>query len=287
MPTAYAGDEIQLESLIDLETYPIHLLNSPIRRELVEHCRVQFNADGCSVIKGLILETATAAMAAEANRLMHLAYRTEDRHNPYFTAPSDNVETPEGFLQIRTSGYINSDKLEQQSILRQLYDSDVLTHFISECVGDKPIYRWADTIARSPYGVMKNDDYFPWHFDGNDFTTTILVQNSEAGGVFEYIPNVRKSNDEQSGRVMGILKGDREGVKQLNLQRGDMQLFKGRYSMHRVTQVTGETPRIIAIPAYVTDPYQVTNPHHVQCLYGKVLPIHFERNLSHTDSLVG
>lgn len=287
MPTSYAGDEIQLDKLIDLKRYPIHDLNSPVRKALLAHCREQLEEDGCVVIEALLLEPTTQAMAAEAARLLPQAYRSRDKHNPYFTAPSNDPTQPEGFVQTRTSAYIVSDVIEPDSTLRQLYDSDVLLHFIGECLNAGPIYRWADTLARCPYGVMECDDYFPWHFDGNDFTVTMLVQPPDKGGVFEYIPRVRAPQDENIPKVMSVLKGDREGVKQLPLRRGDMQLFKGRYSMHRVTQVQGSQTRIVAIPSYVRDPYSVTNVHHAECLYGRSSPIHHERSLSHGDELIG
>ena len=92
---------------------------------------------------------------------------------------------------------------------------------------------------------------------------------------------------ENAEKVMSILQGQTEGVNQLELKTGDMQLFRGRYSMHRVTHAAGPQPRIAAIPAYVTDPYKVTNLHHAKSLYGRVLPIHHERNLAHDDSLIG
>lgn len=287
MPSCFSGDEIRLESLIDLDKYPIHDLQHPRRTELVEHCRAQLADDGCSVIEGLLLEASTTAMAAEATRLIPTAYRSTDQHNPYFTTPKDDSTVPEGFLQIRTSAYVVSDDVEADSVLRQLYDSDILLHFISQCVNVGSIYRWADTLARCPYGVMENDDYFPWHFDGNDFTVTMLVQAAMSGGIFEYIPNVRSPDMENAEKVMSILQGQTEGVNQLELKTGDMQLFRGRYSMHRVTHAAGPQPRIAAIPAYVTDPYKVTNLHHAKSLYGRVLPIHHERNLAHDDSLIG
>ena len=30
---------------------------------------------------------------------------------------------------------------------------------------------------------MHTDHYFPWHFDGNDFTLSILIQKAEKGGL--------------------------------------------------------------------------------------------------------
>ena len=39
---------------------------------------------------------------------------------------------------------------------------------------------------------MKEGHYFPWHFDGNEFTVSILIQEAEEGGLFEFVPDIRK-----------------------------------------------------------------------------------------------
>lgn len=77
----------------------------------------------------------------------------------------------------------------------------------------------------------------------------------------------------------------REGVNQLDLRPGDMQIFKGRFSMHRVTKNAGKKRRVIALPTYVTDPYSVNRPAHSEHLYGRALPIHYERENYRVDRL--
>ena len=39
------------------------------------------------------------------------------------------------------------------------------------------------------------------------------------------------------------------------------------------------------IPAYVLDPWRVNTPEHSKAIYGKVLPIHIERNKPRSDGL--
>ena len=43
---------------------------------------------------------------------------------------------------------------------------------------------------------MDPGHYFPWHFDGNEFTLSILIQKAEKGGVFEYVQDLRSPEDE-------------------------------------------------------------------------------------------
>ena len=133
---------------------------------------------------------------------------------------------------------------------------------------------------------MHEDHYFPWHFDGNEFTLSILVQKAEKGGLFEYSPDLRNIEDENFNGVTKVLRGERSTVKSLDLKPGDLQIFKGRFSMHRVTKIEGKTSRYIALPTYVKDPYRVNKPEHSKQVYGKALPIHFERNDIQVDGLM-
>ena len=72
---------------------------------------------------------------------------------------------------------------------------------------------------------------------------------------------------------------------ELKLEPGDLQIFKGRFTLHRVTKVEGNRSRYLAIPAYVLDPWRVNTPEHSRTIYGKVLPIHHERNVKRSDGL--
>ncbi|NND83224.1 MAG: hypothetical protein HKN50_12420 [Gammaproteobacteria bacterium] len=286
-PSAFAAAEIRLEEFIDLDEYPLHDMTSPKRQDLVQHCRAELVEHGCSHVPDFILPSAVAAMRDEALRLLPNAIYADDNNNPYFTPddPSLPTDHPVRFFQKRTSAYINSDLLEPYSTLRKIYDSDVVLHFICECINAGPIYRWADPLGRNPYSVMQDGDYFPWHFDGNDFTVSILVQESDEGGVFEYRPYVRSPENENYAEVKAVLHGAREGVRELPLKNGDLQLFRGRHSMHRVTETKGDTARIIALPTYHTNPYLMNRPHHAKTLYGRYLPIHAERDMARTDHL--
>ena len=44
-----------------------------------------------------------------------------------------------------------------------------------------------------------------------------------------------------------------------------------------MTAVKGKTPRLIALPSYIKDPYYVGTPKDVDYFYGRHFPIHEER----------
>ena len=276
-----------MDHIFDLKTYPIDDLSHPATQALVARCQQALNDVGCAVIRNLVRHESIARMQAEAERKIADAYWSQDSHNPYMTKDDNALPHghPKRFFEKRESGYINSDVLDEDSDLGAIYGSQVLLDFVSACFDVAPIYCWADPLGSHPYSIMDENHYFPWHFDGNDFTVSILIQESDEGGLFEYVPNIRSAEDENFAAVNRVLHGGRDGVHALRLRSGDMQLFKGRFSMHRVTRVKGKKKRIIALPTYVVDPYTVNRPERAKQLYGRALPIHYEREAHRSDGL--
>nr|WP_320136624.1 hypothetical protein [uncultured Amphritea sp.] len=277
-----------LADFVDLDLYPINDLDSPKRKALVNQCRQELDALGCCRIPNIIRPESIERMRLEVERQRANIFWSEDSHNPYMTKEDSSLpeEHPARFFEKRSSGFVNSDLLEECSDLRAIYDNDVMLQFVSDCLGIAPIYRWADPLGCSPYSVMDEGDYFPWHFDGNEFTVSILVQEPEKGGEFQYYPDLRTPENENSNEVSGVLNGDYSKVHSLALRPGDMQIFKGRFSMHRVTRVEGKTSRYIALPTYVRDPYSVNRPERAKQFYGRAMDIHFERETNRPDQLI-
>lgn len=276
-----------LAQIVNLETYPIDQVDHSDTQALIQRCRRELDDIGCAVIHNFIRPESLERMKAEAERLMPQTFWSEDSHNPYFKPLDESYpeDHPMRFFEQRRSGYINSDLLEANSDLDTFYENEVAINFISECLGIAPLYCWADPLGRNPYSIMNEDHYFPWHFDGNEFTVSILVQEAEEGGVFEFAPDIRNKSDENFDDVQRVLHGDRSQVHALPLRTGDLQLFKGRFSMHRVTQIKGKRQRIIALPTYSTDPHTVNRPKHSEHLYGRAMPIHYEREHIRVDGL--
>jgi len=209
--------------------------------------------------------------------------------NAYLYSKDDSslpIDHPKRIFINRDNGYLNSDLFEKDSEMKFLYVQKELLKFVSACLGVSPIYQWADPLACHAYNVMKPNGILPWHFDSCEFSLSILMQKPEKGGIFEYCPNIREPGNENFKEVKKILDGDRTRVRRLKLDPGDLQIFKGRFTLHRVTKVEGNRSRYLCIPAYVLDPWRVNTPEHSRAIYGKVLPIHIKRNKPRADGLV-
>ena len=278
----------RLNSIVDLESYPIHDLSSKRIKDLIQKCKNDLDQFSCSTIPNFILPDSLKIMNSELEKKLDEVYMSKESINPYLYAkddPSLPKDHPKRNFMNRYNGYLNSDCFPKNSEMKYLYETDELLKFVSSCLGVSPIYRWADPLACHAYNVMKPEGILPWHFDSCEFTLSIMIQKPDNGGIFEFCHNLREPGNENFEEVKKVLNGDRARVKQLKLEPGDLQIFKGRFTLHRVTKVEGQKPRYMCIPAYVLDPWRVNTPEHSKAIYGKVLPIHIERNVARSDGL--
>jgi hypothetical protein len=272
--------------LIDYEACPINLAG-PKRDALVAKVRADLDRDGCAVIKRFLTSAGIAALAAEADGVADKGHRSYNRTNVYFTKddPSLPADHPRRQFFDRSNAFVPADNFAEEGPLRQVHDSPGFDDFIKDCLQEEDFYRYADPLADVIVNLAEEGNGFPWHFDTNNFTVTIAIQNAEVGGAFEYAPNIRKG-DENFEEVAQVLNGTSDKVKVLHLEPGDLQIFRGRYSLHRVAPLKGSRPRYVAIFSYVSAPNMVGSPERTLQLYGRTLPIHHERAGQRADAYI-
>jgi len=277
------------EYYINLDRYPIDKQNKESFVSLVEKVRRDLAKDGCAVVKGFLSETGLKAAVAEADSVADKAHRSYNSTNIYFTQDDEALPADHPARQFyeRSNAFIPADNFAPEGALRQIYDFPGFDDFIRLCL-DEPedrFFRYADPLADVIVNTAGEGNGFPWHFDTNNFTVTLALQNAEQGGAFEYAPMIRK-NGENIEEVSRVLDGTSEKIHTLNLEPGDLQLFRGRYSLHRVAPLSGNRPRHVAIFSYVEQEGMCGSPERTRQLYGRVLPIHLERAGLRADDYV-
>ena len=278
---------VAMTDLIDLERYPIDRLASAEGRDLVAFVRSQLADDGCCRLPGFLTAPALRRAAADCDARRSKTFRSTSQHNVYFCAddPALPADHPVRILQKGSQGFIAADYFEDDTVIKQLFHYEPLTDFVSTCLDIAPIYRSADPIACCPVSVQEAEQAFPWHFDGNEFTVTMMLQSAESGGVFEYAPMIRSPHNEAYDAVRALLQGDRSLVRSLALKDGDLQIFKGKYSAHRVTAVAGGRPRYLAALAWMPKPGMVNTVERSLSGYGRALDVHYRRRAVSDDGL--
>jgi hypothetical protein len=251
-----------IATTIDLDRYPVHDLASPRAKALIADCRAQLAASGSCVLAGFLTGAAVAAMAVEASTLAPLAHRTPNsRSTAYLEAPDESY--PEGHpkrrLQRTAVGAVAYDLFPPDSLIRRLYEWNGLLAFFELALSKPRLWRYADPLGALNLAVMDNGEELLWHFDQTDFVVSLLLQSSSRGGRFEYVPNIRSATEPNFARLHRVLEGDRAGVIALELAPGTLALFEGRNSIHRVSPIEGDRPRLIALFGYDTKPGTVSS----------------------------
>lgn len=272
---------------VDLIKYPIHEVGTA-RKALINESNLAIKDDGCVVLKGFIKQERISELVAECDRVESQGHRNFTRTNPYFLSDREDLPLTHPLRRFydRSNAFVPADNFGSESILRAIFDWPAFSPFVKEVLGEENFFPYADPLADVTVNLAEEGGGFPWHFDTNNYTVTLAIQNAERGGDFEYSPMVRSLTDENYEIVEKVLDGDKNLIRTLKLEPGDLQIFKGRYSLHRVAPLAGLRKRYVAIFSYVAEPGMVSSPQRAKELYGRVLPIHLERAGLRADSLI-
>ena len=284
------NDVTALQGLVDLERYPIFDLEGEQRQQLIDECRRQLAKDGCVVLKRFVPQAALERLERETERLSPQAHYNQIETNPYNSDgdPSLPASHPKNRFGDRTNGFVAGDRIDDSTIIRQVYQNPDFQHFIAEVVGVDEIHEYADPLAGLVINVLREGCQHPWHYDTNEFIVTMMTRQGHGGGRFEYAPGIRSPEGENFDGVQRVLDGDRTPLKSLDLQPGDLQVFFGRYSLHRVTPVEGDRERHTVIFAYAKEPGFIGRPERALRIFGRMAPIHeklLKEGMQRSDNL--
>ena len=254
--------------LVDLATYPIADLDQPDAVALVQRCRDTLRREGTVVLPGFLSAQARVEIAREARDGASQAFFCDNTHNVYLAADDESFgeDHPRRRRLHTVVGSVAFDLLTPEARLRALYNWDPLVEFIRAVIDVPELHRLADPLGACSINVFRPGDEHEWHFDEAEYTTTIMLQEAEDGGFFEYLPHLRQPDGSEADRISTLLDGDEHGVQRLAFSVGDLSIFGGRRSLHRVTEVLGDTTRLVAVLTFNTKP-GVMNSESVRRLF--------------------
>ncbi len=274
-------------SLVNLERYPLHDSDSPVLREVIKTARKDLAEIGCMRLPGFIRADAFDLLADETTKLAPQALHSCEEYTPYGTAPDESF--PQGHPRRRahrsTSGSVTRDLIPMSALIQQLYGHPALMQLVATCLEADEIHQFADPMRGLIINAMDAGNVLGWHFDANEFIVSLMTRRADKGGIFEYSPGIRKPGDENFDAVQSILDGKKDLVTELDLQVGDLQIFKGRYSLHRVNRIQSGT-RHTVIFGYSREPGFIGSVASTMKVYGRVMPEHIAaEGHQHSDGL--
>ena len=263
------------DHIIDFKKYPIKDLKSAEAQKLLQACRQEVAATGACEMEGFVTAAALDLMQRESRVLEKYAFFKPVVGNAYLAPgdPSLPKDHPLNMTETTRVGVIAYDQYPDISLLRRIYEYDPLMKFIGAIMELPEIHRYGDPMGGLNLSVMVDQDYLRWHFDQTDFVTSLSIQNADQGGEFEYVPLIRSESAENYADVKKLIQGDRSRVIRITNKPGTLVLFKGRYSIHRVTPIQGKTPRLMGLFGFDSKPNVCSTQHLLEMRYGRQKPL--------------
>ncbi|MEM7300525.1 MAG: 2OG-Fe(II) oxygenase [Pseudomonadota bacterium] len=264
-----------MHDILDLQSYPLNEPSSPAFAALVKNCKAELENNGMFNLPGFMRQPVAEKQATDLQgRFETEGFLHERRHNIYFSENVPGVSSDHPVLtRFNTSNRtLCADQL-RGSALEKLYEWEPFRHFLAEVMERPELYVMADPLARVNAMSYSNGQALNWHFDRSEFTTTLLLQSPEDGGIFEYRPGLRTITSANHDGVANLIKGRDRKTRTVELEPGTLNVFKGKNTAHRVTPSLGHHARIIAVFSYYERAGVEFSPEERTGFYGRAEPV--------------
>lgn len=263
---------VTLGDIIDLERYPITDRTNPAYQALVADSQALLGKEGVAIFPGFVRDKMVATMADQTLALHPRMFHFRENHTVYFKPQEDGFDSghPLRRLMKTEKDTVAYADIPADNVIRNIYESDEVLSFIRDVLGLDTLYRHADPLAALNLQGFTTGQQLGWHFDRSDFSVTLSLQAASAGGDFEYVRMLRNKDDDCYDAVRQFLDDPQtQTIEVLPQVPGTLTLFRGRYSLHRVTPVVGDRLRLNAVFAYVDQPNVEFSAYARQLFYGR------------------
>ena len=260
-----------MNRLIDLERYPLHRLDSAAGERLVAGCIDELEGTGMFTLRGFMRsEIIDDILPGLLQKLEHESFNHEREHNIYFSDEVAGIPADHPALaRVRTVNHtLCGDQLAPP--LLQIYRWPGMTEFLARVMHKPRLYPMDDPLACANILGYYEGEGLNWHFDRSEFTTTLLLQAPVGGGEFQYRQALRSDSDQNYDGVARLLRGEDPEVSTLRLAAGDLNVFRGKNTAHRITPPVGDLARMVTVFSYYETPGRMFTDAENMGFYGRV-----------------
>ena len=267
--------QMLLHDIVDLERYPIDDLSGAGAR-LAQSCKNEFSRSVLLELPGFLKPEALrktlevielARPRGHCYQMLRSAYDIDDAPPGVPNDPLD-ADDPRMRPHRRYQKFLGCDEFEPDSPLPCLFQSSALTAFLRAVLAEH-IYPVLDPVMGICIAISADGDEIGWHFDSHRFVVSLLLQESPAGGIFEYLPDTRQGQ-ENFNRVPAVFAGDDGALRKARFQAGSLMVFRGIDTLHRLTPIEGEPARILGLLSYDATPDRVFSDEFRMAVLGRI-----------------
>ena len=259
---------------IDFARYPLESDDPASTSRLVIDCQDQLARHQYCSLPGFFRADSLPALVDETLPLLARANRAESWRNCYLQrdkSPDYADDHPRNLMNYASYHMIPADLLAPDSALKRLYAWSPFRRMVADIVGAQALYPSEDPLQPVNVICYGDGDQSAWHYDStNAFTMTLMLQPALDGGLFELAANTRNGPDDEDVPYMqSVLGGERDRVATISREAGELTIFRGCNSLHRVSPVTGDQLRLMAVFVYEDQPGIRGDPEVNRTVYGR------------------
>ncbi len=256
-----------LSNLIDMVRHPLNDENwrTKTKDDLDRH--------GCVALPDFLRPEALLSLQTEAAAGIEKAYFKPQHHTIYLSPPDKNFDENHirNRLVLSSKGCITDDQIDGSSVLKQLYHAPTFKDALCDIFGELALFPYADSLSSVNIHYARTGEELGWHFDNSSFAVTLMVSPASAGGVFEFVRDVRNTDtDDMAFEAVEDIVSGKISPSHINMPAGSLLLFRGRNALHRVTPVIDNSVRQLAVLAYNQEPDIALSETAQMTFYGRV-----------------
>lgn len=257
---------------IDLSRYPLDRPESEDYKALVSGKRNELDKNQFCTMSGFLPDTERRKIVSAVESRQDHTHRADSLRNVYLErTPTESLpdDHPKNIFARGCYNMMGAHLLDDDSPLKGLYYWSPMQQFVADIVSEQELYPSDDPYQPVNVLCQGDGDRSAWHFDSsNAFTMTLMLQAPEAGGHFEMAPNTRSDADPHFDGVARLLLGDESGAVQVSRSEGELVIFRGCNSAHRVTPIEGNRLRLMCVMVYEDKPGVIGDPVVNETVYG-------------------
>ena len=259
-----------MNKLVNLEKYPLDRLDSAAGQRLVAQCIDDLEHEGMFTLKGFMRrEVIDEILPDLLQKFKHESFLHWREHNIYFSDELADIPADHPALaRVNTVNHtLCGDQLAEP--LLAIYRWSGLTEVLARIMDRPKLYPMDDPLACANILGYYEGEGLNWHFDRSEFTTTLLLQAPQEGGEFQYRQGLRSEQDPNYEAVARLLRGEDSEIASLKLGAGDLNVFKGKNTAHRVSPPVGNLARLVTVFSYYETPGKVFSDEENLGFYGR------------------
>ena len=219
-------------------------------------CRAKLKKDLILKLDDFLTTEALLNLRKEAKMLHKKAFYCSQKHTILLDKKNNMMSRndPCNLEIISDKGCVPHDLIPNSSHLNSLYKSKIFINFLINVLKIKKIFSYKDKLSSINYNYYEKNQQLGWHYDNASFAITLLIENSNKGGIFEYVNKGRNYEKKYlNKKYISSIISEKKPAKKLVVKPGSLILFYGRNYLHRVTPVLSNKGRVLVTLNYNTE----------------------------------